>query len=160
MSVAVQKIPGGFSLDGLELKNGKCGCTSLAACCYSWSKIKKRDDRTFEFVAKTAVPDVTDPFTWSYTVTKEGVTVTVLVEDARDKTIFSGYLPPAARQWEERGWTVTAKSGDREDGLLWRCASCRWLYKEDKEGVPFAALPEDWKCPVCNVGKDSFEIAG
>ena len=24
-------------------------------------------------------------------------------------------------------------------------------------GTPFEKLPEDWVCPVCQVGKDSFE---
>ncbi|MEW5746337.1 MAG: rubredoxin [Nitrospirota bacterium] len=160
MTVAIQKIPGGFSLDGLELKSGKCGCTSISTCCYSWSKIKKRDDRTFEFVAKTTTPETSDFFTWGYTATREGVTVTVLVEDARDKKIYSGYLPPAAGAWEARGWTIAEKNGEREDGAVWRCASCRWLYKEDREGAPFASLPDDWKCPVCNVGKEAFESIG
>ena len=24
-------------------------------------------------------------------------------------------------------------------------------------GTPFEALPEDWVCPVCSLGKDMFE---
>lgn len=35
MPVAIEKIPGGFSIDGLALKAGKCGCTSIAKCCYT-----------------------------------------------------------------------------------------------------------------------------
>ncbi|WP_425802214.1 rubredoxin [Desulfitobacterium sp. Sab5] len=26
-------------------------------------------------------------------------------------------------------------------------------------GIPFEDIPEDWVCPECGVGKDSFEIA-
>ena len=26
-------------------------------------------------------------------------------------------------------------------------------------GTPFEALPEDWVCPVCGLGKDVFEKA-
>jgi hypothetical protein len=41
MEVNAEKVPGGFSVDGLELRNGKCGCTAVLPCCYSWSKIKR-----------------------------------------------------------------------------------------------------------------------
>lgn len=25
-------------------------------------------------------------------------------------------------------------------------------------GIPFAALPADWVCPLCGVGKEEFEV--
>lgn len=160
MAVTIEKIPGGFSIDGFELKSGKCGCTSVAKCCYSWSKVKKKDDRTVEFAAKTTASDTSDHYNWQYTVAKDGISVKVFVEDARDKEIFSGYLPPAVKEWAAKGWTITEQTGEREDGVVWRCAVCRWLYKEDREGKPFESLPKDWKCPKCGVGKDSFERIG
>ncbi len=159
MGVKVEKIPGGFSIDGLELKKGKCGCTSVAKCCYSWSKVKRKGD-TIEFSAKLTAPDTEDNFDWGYTVKKDGITVVVKVEDARDKEIYSGYLPPPVEEWEKKGWEVVEKEGDREDGILWRCAMCKWLYKEDAEGTPFNELPDDWKCPVCNASKAEFERIG
>ncbi|RME65943.1 MAG: hypothetical protein D6778_05465, partial [Nitrospirae bacterium] len=61
MSVTIEKIPGGFRVDGLELKNGKCGCTSIAKCCYSWSKVKKRGKEII-FEAKLTAPDTEDTF--------------------------------------------------------------------------------------------------
>jgi hypothetical protein len=42
MSVAIERIPGGFRVDGLDLKRSKCGCTSILACCYSRSMVKRR----------------------------------------------------------------------------------------------------------------------
>jgi hypothetical protein len=33
MEIAIDRIPGGFSVDGLALKNGKCGCTAVLPCC-------------------------------------------------------------------------------------------------------------------------------
>lgn len=156
MSIEIKKIPGGLQVDDLKLLKGKCGCTSVAKCCYSWSKVKKKDS-TIEFVAKMTTPDTSDHFTWGYTVQKEGITIKVLVEDARDKEIYSGYIPPSVKEWEDRGWEVLQKEGDREDGIVWRCAMCRWLYKEDKEGQSFEELPDDWKCPLCNVNKSQFE---
>ncbi len=40
--------------------------------------------------------------------------------------------------------------------MMWRCTICGYVYEEDKEGVKFEALPEDWKCPVCNAPKEAF----
>lgn len=160
MSVQIEKIPGGFRVDGLELKTGKCGCTSIAKCCYSWSKVKKKGEGLVEFVAKMTTADSKDHFNWSYTVLKDGLTVKVAVEDARDKDTSSAFIPPPVSEWEAKGWEVVEKEGDREDGVVWRCAMCKWLYKEKEEGKAFNELPEDWKCPECKAPKSSFEQIG
>ncbi len=156
MGITVEKIPGGFSVDGLELKNGKCGCTTVLPCCYSWSKIK-RSGNTFTFVGKATSPDSKENFNWSYAVKKSDFTVEVSMEDARDKKIYSGYYPPRIEEWIEKGWESVKKEGERADFGLWRCSACRWLYKQQEQGVSFENLPDDWKCPVCKVGKESFE---
>lgn len=156
--VEIKKIPGGYRVDGLELKNGKCGCTSLARCCYSWSKVKLKDSDTVELQAKTTSPDTKDNFNWGYTAKKENVTVVVSVEDAHDKEIFSGFIPPSVNEWKEKGWDVIANDGNRADGTVWRCAMCKWLYKENNEGTPYESLPDEWKCPGC--GQRTFEQIG
>ncbi|MEE9523770.1 MAG: hypothetical protein V3V59_03355, partial [Thermodesulfovibrionales bacterium] len=56
MKVEVTKIPGGFRIDGLDLLKGKCGCTSIAKCCYSWSKVKKKGS-DIQFEAKMTTPE-------------------------------------------------------------------------------------------------------
>lgn len=157
MSVEVEKIPGGFRVDGLDLKTGKCGCTSIAQCCYTWSKVKKKGASGYEMNAKATDNNTKDHFEWGYTVEKDGMTVKVHVEDARDKEIYSGFLPPAVSAWIERGWTVIEQLADREDGEVYRCAMCRWLYKDKEQGTVFADLPDDWKCPTCSAGKHAFE---
>lgn len=159
MAVRIEKIPGGFEVDGLQLLKGRCGCTSLAKCCYSWSKVKHKGD-IISFEAKLSAPDTKDNYSWGYTATKDGITVTVTVEDARDKEIYSGFIPPAAGEWESRGWEITEKTGDREDGVVWRCAMCKWLYRENEEGTPFEQLPDSWKCPICGAPKAEFERIG
>lgn len=159
MDVLIQKIRGGLSVDGLELKNGKCGCTAVLPCCYSWSKVKRSGD-TITFVAKAGGPDSKDLFTWGYSVRKGTSVIEVTFEDARDKIIFSGYYPPLIEEWVKKGWEVVSKDGDREDFGLWRCAACRWLYKEREQKAPFDELPADWTCPVCKAGKESFEQVG
>jgi len=160
LALEIEKIPSGFRVDGLDIRGGKCGCTSVAKCCYTWSKVKKRGADLIEFTAKMTSPDASDDFQWSYTVRKEGVTVKVSVDDARDKTIYSGFIPPSVKEWEDKGWEVVERSGDREDGVVWRCSMCKWLYKEDKEGTAFEDLPDDWKCPLCKAPKSAFERIG
>ncbi len=47
----------------------------------------------------------------------------------------------------------------------WKCKVCGYIYDEAKgipdanikEGTTFKDLPDDWKCPLCGVGKDMFE---
>ncbi|WP_082121522.1 rubredoxin [Endomicrobium proavitum] len=47
----------------------------------------------------------------------------------------------------------------------WKCTVCGHIYDPSvgdpdlgvAAGTPFEKLPEDWVCPVCGVGKDSFE---
>lgn len=40
------------------------------------------------------------------------------------------------------------------------CTVCGYVYDEDVEGTPFADLPDDWVCPVCDEGKEVFELEG
>ena len=39
----------------------------------------------------------------------------------------------------------------------YRCTICGYIYDNAKEKVKFEDLPDDWKCPMCGVGKDMFE---
>ncbi len=45
-----------------------------------------------------------------------------------------------------------------------RCEVCNWIYDSElgdpdngiEAGTAFADLPDDFECPLCGVGKDSF----
>ena len=47
----------------------------------------------------------------------------------------------------------------------YKCTVCGYIYdpavgdptQNIKAGTPFSALPDDWVCPDCGVGKDEFE---
>jgi len=39
------------------------------------------------------------------------------------------------------------------------CDICGFEYDENKEAVKFEDLSEDWVCPICGAGKDSFSKA-
>lgn len=38
----------------------------------------------------------------------------------------------------------------------YKCDICGFIYDENKEAVKFEDLPEDWVCPICGTGKNSF----
>ena len=40
--------------------------------------------------------------------------------------------------------------------MKYKCAVCGFIYDEDVEGMKFEELPDDWSCPLCGAGKDSF----
>lgn len=48
------------------------------------------------------------------------------------------------------------------------CSTCGYIYEPQKgddrrqiaPGTPFAALPDDWRCPVCNAPKTRFSDIG
>ena len=40
---------------------------------------------------------------------------------------------------------------------VYKCDVCDYLYDEDKEGVSWEDLPDDWVCPVCGSSKEYFE---
>ena len=45
-----------------------------------------------------------------------------------------------------------------EDRVLkYVCQVCGYVYDEEKEGVPFAELPDDWSCPLCKAPKSEFK---
>ena len=41
---------------------------------------------------------------------------------------------------------------------VYKCLVCDYLYDEDKEGVKWEDLPDDWVCPVCESDKSLFEL--
>ncbi|HML04822.1 MAG TPA: thiamine pyrophosphate-binding protein, partial [Methanobacterium sp.] len=40
----------------------------------------------------------------------------------------------------------------------YRCVVCNYIYNEEKEGVKFRDLPDNWRCPVCNSPKTEFVL--
>ncbi len=38
----------------------------------------------------------------------------------------------------------------------YRCTVCNYIFDEEKEGIKFDDLPDNWRCPVCNSPKKTF----
>ncbi|MGE0015811.1 MAG: rubredoxin [Candidatus Methanomethylophilaceae archaeon] len=41
--------------------------------------------------------------------------------------------------------------------MKYECLLCGYIYDEEKEGVPFNELPDDWVCPSCGASKSDFQ---
>ena len=103
----IERAPGGFSVDGMEFRRGKCGCSGMGGdCCYTYSKVKK-EGNTLIYEGKATAPSTTNNFLWGYRVRKGDVVVEVTMEDTRDnKDFFSGCYPPPLAAFKEKGWQV------------------------------------------------------
>ena len=42
----------------------------------------------------------------------------------------------------------------------YRCTVCNYIFNEEKEGIDFDKLPDNWRCPVCNSPISSFVPLG
>ncbi|TDV15106.1 rubredoxin [Paraburkholderia caballeronis] len=60
-----------------------------------------------------------------------------------------------------------AASTAADDGFKqWVCVICGWVYDEaagaPDDGLPpgtrWADVPDDWRCPLCDVGKEDFAL--
>ena len=40
----------------------------------------------------------------------------------------------------------------------YKCQLCGHIYDEEKEGIKFEDLPDDWKCPMCFAPKSMFKL--
>lgn len=65
--------------------------------------------------------------------------------------VIKGKVPKNAPTYKEEIKTEV-KSMEK-----YKCTICGYIYDEEKEGVKFSDLPDDWKCPLCGVGKNMFE---
>lgn len=70
-----------------------------------------------------------------------------------------------------RGFFDGSYGGDDaalDAGAALECRICWWVYDPEAgdpvhqiaPGTPFAALPEDWNCPVCAGRRDGFLVLG
>ena len=63
------------------------------------------------------------------------------------------------------GWTDLESSmrnekKKQEGNMKYVCKICGWVYDPaEHDNVAFEDLPDDWRCPICGVGKEDFEPA-
>ena len=103
----IDRIPGGFSVDGIEFRKGKCGCSGMGGdCCVTFSKVKKAGNSLI-FEGKATAPSTSYDYYWGYRVRQGDLVVDVKMEDTRDnKDFFCGSYPPPLSAFQEKGWQV------------------------------------------------------
>ncbi|TDG05178.1 rubredoxin [Paraburkholderia guartelaensis] len=74
--------------------------------------------------------------------------------------------PPEGTAPEASANASTA-AASADDGLKqWVCVICGWVYDEAAgapddglaPGTRWADVPDDWRCPLCDVGKEDFAL--
>lgn len=121
----VEKVHGGYKVDGLELLAANCGCGGISGpggsgvgeCCLTFSRVRKEGD-TISYLGKKTTPNTTVNYAWGYEVRKRGTTVEVKMLDTRSPGAFKfgGITPPPLSAWQERGWEVARSFEEPLDG--------------------------------------------
>jgi rubredoxin len=78
--------------------------------------------------------------------------------DATARTTVADAVAPDA--------STAANPAAADDFKQWVCVICGWVYDEaaglPEEGIApgtrWADVPADWRCPLCDVGKDDFAL--
>lgn len=69
-----------------------------------------------------------------------------------------------AKKMEKAGKLKSQENGKGEQAMKYICEVCGWEYDEEAgypdggiaPGTKWEDVPEDFECPLCNVGKDQF----
>ena len=70
------------------------------------------------------------------------------------RKVKKGAAPKNAPTYLDK--TKLEEAAEGEDFAKYECPACGYIYDEEKEGVKFDDLPNDWVCPVCGEEKSEF----
>ena len=75
---------------------------------------------------------------------------------------YREHLKPLCQALHNKNPSCDISTAPHEKGVTplnikktWTCILCKYEYQGD---IPFEDLPEDWRCPICGVGKEMFEL--
>ncbi len=146
--------------EGIDYKVGECGAPVFTESCLAYIEAEVIDSLDVFthtiFVGKIidakVLSDEEQPITYDYYhKVKKGKTpkaAATYVDEEKLSKEEEGGKPEEAKKMQEYectvcGYVYDPEAGDPDSGV--------------EPGTPFENLPEDWVCPVCGVGKDSFE---
>jgi rubredoxin len=74
--------------------------------------------------------------------------------------------PPAATTAATAATAAAPVSVEADAFRQWVCVICGWVYDEEAgapddglaPGTRWADVPDDWRCPLCDVGKPDFAL--
>ena len=70
------------------------------------------------------------------------------------RTVKKGAAPKNAPTYIDK--SKLGKATEGKEFAKYECPACGYIYDEEKEGIKFDDLPEDWVCPVCGEEKSEF----
>jgi len=70
------------------------------------------------------------------------------------RKVKKGVAPKNAPTYVDKSKLEKASGG--EAFAKYECPACGYIYDEEKEGVKFDDLPDDWECPICGEEKSDF----
>jgi rubredoxin len=70
------------------------------------------------------------------------------------RTVKKGAAPKNAPTYIDK--SKLGKAAEGKEFAKYECPACGYIYDEEKEGIKFDDLPEDWVCPVCGEEKSEF----
>ena len=86
---------------------------------------------------------------------------TIKADEARTPMTYRYYHEVIKGKAPKTAPTYLADLSEKESvGKRYQCSICGHIYDDSKEKVKFEDLPEDWKCPICGVGKSLFKEIG
>lgn len=132
-------------MDGMKLKYGESGVPIVLndAIAYLECQVLETIDvgSHLMFIGELKHAEVLDP-------DKEALTY------LHYRQVKKGVAPKNAPTYIDKSKLEQKKSA--EEFAKYECAACGYIYDEEKEGVKFEDLPDDWLCPVCGSEKDDF----
>ena len=132
-------------LDGMNVKYGKSGVPIVLNECITYLECKVV--QTFDvwthwlFIGELIEAEILDE-------TSEPITYTYYRETKK------GFAPKNAPTYIDKSKLDVPKAPTNSG--KYKCLACGHIYDENKEGVKFADLPNDWKCPDCGTDKEDF----
>ena len=88
------------------------------------------------------------------------VVIIILTAIITFRALLGAINPILNRLCMDEAKNIATKISNEQASLImnkYKCVACGYIYDEEKEGVKFEDLSDDWVCPLCGVGKDMFE---
>ncbi|TFH25022.1 MAG: High molecular weight rubredoxin [Bacteroidia bacterium] len=132
-------------LEGMDVRYGETGVPIVMNDAIAFLEFKVEETLDvgthLMFIGKLVVAEVLDP---------DADPLTYLHYRRHKK----GVAPKNAPTYIDK--SKLEKKSDGVEYGKYECPACGYIYDEEKEGVKFDDLPDDWECPVCGEEKSEF----
>lgn len=120
----------------------------------------------FNYIEEEGLPKILENMCGYITCKLESVidcdTHEIFIASVEKTTLENNKNPMTYRYYKEVIKGNSPKNAptyvDKEEtkGEKYKCIICGHIYDENETGIKFEDLPDNWKCPICGVGKDKF----